>query len=270
MRQPSSTVFQAVLAVVGILAINGCATTSTAERDPRDPYEPFNRGVHRFNTAIDRGFAKPITKAYRAVAPKPVRTGVGNFLNNLTYPGTVVNAALQGKVRQAGRDGARFLLNTTLGLGGVLDPATAAGFELNDEDFGQTLGKWGVPSGAYVVLPLIGPSSVRDSFGTVLDRATDPSSYVDDSAVTLGLNFVQLLDRRSRVMDIERQLDGVFDQYAFVRNAWLQRREFQVRDGDVVEAPPDEEAEDIGESVPDDNESTSTPDATVSDPSPQN
>jgi phospholipid-binding lipoprotein MlaA len=243
MRHTTSSLLHAAL-IAGLAVIaTGCATAPTATRDARDPYESFNRGVYRFNDSIDRGFAKPVTKVYRAVAPKPVRTGVSNFLSNLTYPGTVVNAALQGKMRQAGQDSARFLLNTTLGLGGVLDPATAAGLEMNDEDFGQTLGKWGVNSGPYLVLPFLGPSSVRDSFGTVLDRATDPSNYLNDSSVSIGLNGLQLMDRRSRVMDLERQLEGVFDQYAFIRNAWLQRREFQVRDGDIVEAPPDEEPE---------------------------
>jgi phospholipid-binding lipoprotein MlaA len=266
MRHFHSSTFNAALVAVVCFIASGCAATGSATRDARDPYEPFNRGVYRFNDAIDRGFATPVTKAYRAVTPQPVRTGVTNFLSNLTYPGTVVNAALQGKVRQAGRDSARFLLNTTLGLGGVLDPATSAGLELNDEDFGQTLGKWGVPSGPYVVLPLLGPSSVRDSFGTVLDRGTDPSNYIDDTAVSVGLNFVQLLDRRSRIMDVERQLDGVFDRYAFIRNAWLQRREFQVRDGDVIEAPPEEETESIGNEESDPSTDPSGSDSTASDP----
>ncbi len=243
MRHTIRTLLPATLVAVLALSATGCVTVPEGARDSRDPYQSFNRSVYRFNDTVDRGFAKPLAQAYRAVAPKPVRTGVSNFLSNLTYPGTVVNAALQGKVRQAGRDGARFVLNSTLGLGGILDPATAAGLEQNDEDFGQTLGKWGVPSGPYVVLPFLGPSSVRDSFGTVLDRATDPSNYTDDSGVSIGLNAIQLVDRRSRIMDVERQLEGVFDPYAFIRNAWLQRREYQVRDGDVIEAPPEEETE---------------------------
>jgi phospholipid-binding lipoprotein MlaA len=270
MRQSNSKVFHTTLIAVACLVVSGCAATGSATRDARDPYEAFNRGVYRFNDAIDRGFAAPVTKAYRAVTPKPVRTGVSNFLSNLTYPGTIVNAALQGKVRQAGRDGARFLLNTTFGLGGLLDPATPAGLELNDEDFGQTLGKWGVPSGAYIVLPLLGPSSIRDSFGTVLDRGTDPSNYIDDTATSMGLNFVQLLDRRSRVMDIERQLDGVFDRYAFIRNAWLQRREYQVRDGDVIEAPPDEETEPIDHPSTVETAEPKGPDQTDNEPPPEN
>jgi phospholipid-binding lipoprotein MlaA len=229
----------AILALV--LTLSGCAYTAKLKPDPRDPWEPFNRTVFRANDAIDRSFAKPLAKGYRAVTPRVVRTGVSNFFDNLGYPTTIFNAALQGKGRQAGRHTARFLLNTTLGLAGIFDPASPAGFEKNDEDFGQTLGKWGVPAGPYLVLPLFGPSTVRDSFGRVVDRGTDPSSYVDDTATTVSVNLVQLVDGRARLLDLERQLDGVFDRYAFIRNAWLPRREYQVRDGDVVAAPPEDD-----------------------------
>jgi phospholipid-binding lipoprotein MlaA len=229
----------AALAVVFLAS--GCASTEALKPDPRDPWEGFNRGVYRVNDSIDRGFAKPLAKGYRAITPRVVRTGVSNFFDNLGYPTTVINAALQGKGKQAGRDTARFFLNTTLGLGGIFDPASAAGFEKNDEDFGQTLGKWGVPSGPYLMLPIFGPSTVRDSFGRIVDRGTDPSSYVDGN-ITVATSVIGLADGRARLLDLERQLDGVFDQYAFIRNAWLPRREYQVRDGDVVEAPPEDDA----------------------------
>jgi phospholipid-binding lipoprotein MlaA len=228
-------------ALILVLFASGCASTQALKPDPRDPWEGFNRTVYRVNDSIDRGFAKPLAKGYRAVTPRVVRTGVSNFFDNLGYPTTMINAALQGKGKQASRDTARFLLNTTLGLGGIFDPASAAGFEKNDEDFGQTLGKWGVPSGPYLMLPIFGPSTVRDGFGRIADRGTDPSSYASGD-ITVATGIIGLADGRARLLDLERQMDGVFDRYAFIRNAWLPRREYQVRDGDVVEAPPEDDA----------------------------
>ncbi len=240
-------------ALAALSLLGGCASVPDAKPDPRDPWMAYNRAAYAFNDSVDRGFAKPLAKAYRAVTPQPVRIGVSNFFANLTYPGTVVNAALQGKVAQSGRDGVRFLLNSTLGVAGIFDPATAAGLEANDEDFGQTLGTWGVRSGPYLVLPLLGPSSLRDSFGMVADRATDPSNYIDDTAVSLGLNFAQLVDRRAQLLAAERALSSAFDPYTFVRNAWLERREFQVRDGEVAVVSPEEDEPEATDEAADDD-----------------
>jgi phospholipid-binding lipoprotein MlaA len=251
-------------ALFALTLLSGCATVQDkAKPDPRDPWMAYNRAMYSFNDRVDRGFAKPLAKGYRAVTPKPVRSGVENFLSNLTYPGTIVNAALQGKLAQSGRDSLRFVLNSTLGIGGIFDPASAAGLEANDEDFGQTLGKWGVPSGPYLVLPLLGPSTARDAFGTVLDRATDPGNYVDETGVSAGLNVMQLVDRRARLLELDRTLSGTYDPYAFVRNAWLQRREFLVRDGNVDEAPPEDEpdSDDSGETEGEEGADAPAPDS---------
>jgi len=203
-----------------------------------------------------------------------VRTGVNNVFNNLNTVNTAFNDALQGKMRAAGRDSTRFLMNTVFGFGGLFDPATRAGLEFNDEDFGQTFGKWGMKSGPYLVLPILGPSSFRDTAGKLVDQFTYPVSYLEDDSTRFYIRLVSLLDTRTELLDIDAQIDRSYDKYAFVRNAWLQRREFQVTDGNVDEpsldleegVEPDEETP-AGEQPPGDtgepstSENTPPPDA---------
>jgi phospholipid-binding lipoprotein MlaA len=212
--------------------LSGCATLPAGHKpDPRDPWERFNRTTFVINDSIDRAFAKPVAKAYVKVVPRFVRIGVGNVFNNLNTINTVVNDVLQGKMRQAGRDSARFLLNSTVGLAGLLDPATDVGLELNDEDFGQTFGKWGMKSGPYLMLPLLGPTTTRDISGRFLDQFTYPVTYLGDESTRYIIRGVSLMDTRADLLDLDPQLDRAYDRYAFVRNAWLQRRDFQVTDG---------------------------------------
>jgi phospholipid-binding lipoprotein MlaA len=222
------------LFLMGLLALlAGCASTPSGKPDPRDPWERFNRASFKFNDALDRGFAHPVAKAYVKVTPRVVRTGISNALGNLNTVPTIINDALQGKMRQAGRDSARFLINSTLGLAGLFDPATSAGLENNDEDFGQTLGKWGVHSGPYVMLPLLGPSTVRDIFGRGVDQFTYPVNYLEDDSTRYVIRGIDFLDLRASLLDLDAQLERSYDKYAFVRNAWLQRREYKVKDGNV-------------------------------------
>jgi phospholipid-binding lipoprotein MlaA len=223
------------------LLLTGCAASGSAVRDPRDPFERVNRATFALNENLDRAFGKPITRAYRAVAPQAVRTGISNFMRNAGYPTVIINDVLQGKMDAGIRDTGRMLINSTLGLAGLLDPASAAGLELNDEDFGQTLGKWGVRPGAYLMLPILGPSSVRDGFGRVADELTDPRQHVDDTSIKWSLQALRQVDRRSRLMDAELILDRAADKYVIARSAYLQRREYLVRDGMVEEEPPPED-----------------------------
>jgi phospholipid-binding lipoprotein MlaA len=223
------------LFLLPVLLLAGCAA-APQKPDPRDPLERFNRSMFAFNDAVDRTVARPVAKAYVKVAPRFVRTGVSNVFNNLNTLGTAVNDVLQGKMKQAGRDSARFLMNSTLGLGGLFDPASAAGLELNDEDFGQTFGKWGMKPGPYLMLPLLGPSTFRDSFGKLADQFTYPVYWLEDDSTRLIIRGVSLLDMRADLLDLDEQLDQSYDRYAFVRNAWLSRREFQVKDGEVDDA----------------------------------
>jgi phospholipid-binding lipoprotein MlaA len=218
------------------LLLTGCATLPSGKADPRDPWERINRSSFAFNDALDRAIAKPVAKAYKKVMPQVIRTGVSNFMSNLDTVTTIVNDTLQGKLRQAGHDSARFLMNSTVGLAGLFDPASMAGLEANDEDFGQTLGKWGVKSGPYLMLPFFGPSTVRDSFGGLVDQYDYPVNYLEDDSTRLLIRGVNFLDMRTGLLDLDAQFERSYDKYAFMRNAWLQRREFQVTDGNVSDS----------------------------------
>jgi phospholipid-binding lipoprotein MlaA len=221
------------LALTGLLT--GCASLPSGERDPRDRFERTNRAIYKFNDALDRGVAKPVAKAYVKVTPAPVRTGFSNFFRNLTSPTTILNELLQLKVKGFATDTARLVLNTTLGIGGLFDPASQLGLSAGNEDFGQTLGRWGVPAGPYVVLPLLGPSTVRDTVGFVGDQFTDPKSYVKDDYAYWSLTALSLVDQRAELLGTDSVLARATDPYAFMRNAYLQRREFLVKDGAVPE-----------------------------------
>jgi phospholipid-binding lipoprotein MlaA len=221
-----------VLLLAGLM-LTGCATVPSGKSDPRDPWEGFNRASFKFNDSLDRAILRPVTKGYVKVTPRVIRTGISNALSNLETVTTIINDGLQGKLGQMGRDSARFLMNTTLGLGGLFDPASAAGLENNDEDFGQTLGKWGVKSGPYLMLPILGPSTLRDTFARIPDQFTDPVNYLEDDSTRYAIRAVDILDLRADLMSLDEQLARSYDRYAFVRNAYLQRREFKVMDGNV-------------------------------------
>jgi phospholipid-binding lipoprotein MlaA len=221
-----------LLALLGAGLLPACATLPPGERDPRDPYERFNRSTYRFNDALDRNVARPVATAYVKVTPAPVRSGAGNFFRNLGSPTVIVNNLLQAKPRAFFTDTLRLVINTTIGIGGLFDPATQLGLPAGEEDFGQTLGRWGVPSGPYVVLPLLGPSTVRDTAGFAADQFTDPKMYlVKDIWVSVGLTVAGLVDLRASLLGTDEVLANSFDPYVFMRNAYLQRREFQVTDG---------------------------------------
>lgn len=235
----------------GVLLLAGCASLPEGStRDSRDRFERFNRSMYAFNVAVDKVVAKPVAKVYVAVAPRPVRAGVSNFIANITYPVTIGNDLLQGKLGQFTQDSARLLVNTTFGVGGLFDPATRMGLQANDEDFGQTLGKWGLPQGSYLMLPLMGPSTLRDSVGTAGDYFLDPTNRIGKDEIRWGLTGLSLVDTRAILLDADAALARYRDPYAFVRNSYLQRREFQVTDGNLPE-PEIEETEieetDVGE-----------------------
>jgi phospholipid-binding lipoprotein MlaA len=207
--------------------------------------------MHAFNEDLDRAFVRPLARGYARVLPEPVQHGVSNVFFNARYPVTLVNNALQGKWTPAFSDVGRFILNTTVGIGGLFDPATAAGLDRHDEDFGQTLGKWGVPAGPYIVLPFLGPYTLRDGIGSFVDDFAEPRSYLEDDSTRYGLWAADKFDRRVRLLDADAVLERTGDSYAFIRSAYLQRREYLVRDGEV--AADDLEAE--LESVFDDEDS---------------
>jgi phospholipid-binding lipoprotein MlaA len=229
--------------LVLLTSLAGCATTSMGT--PGDPLERMNRGTHRFNNAIDRAVLQPVAVSYRDHVPARVRVGVNNFLENLAYPTTIVNNLLQGKVKDTLNDIGRFTVNSTIGLAGIFDPATRFGFARNDEDFGQTLGRWGVPAGPYFVLPFFGPSTMRDGPALIVDWQTDlrVGDQVDP-AVEWTLIGLSLVNRRAQFLEFDATWTSAYDPYAFIRDAWLQRREYRVRDGRVDDTSPLEGLED--------------------------
>lgn len=197
-----------------------------------DPYESFNRKVYKFNSAVDRAVLKPLARGYDKLLPDVVQRRIGNFFRNLTEPTVAINNLLQGKVHDAFAVTARFLANSTLGIGGLFDVASKAGVPRQQEDFGQTLAVWGAEPGPYLVLPFLGPRTVRDSFGLVADWYTDPVTYIDNEPVRYGLRGLYLVDTRWQLMDASRVLEqATDDEYLFVREAYLQRRNNLIRDG---------------------------------------
>jgi phospholipid-binding lipoprotein MlaA len=223
-----------LLALLCAGLLPACASLPSGERDPRDPFERFNRSMYRFNDTLDRNVARPVARGYVKITPAPVRTGIGNFFRNLNSVTVIVNDVLQLKPKEFFSETARLLVNSTIGIGGLFDPATQIGLPAGDEDFGQTLGRWGVNSGPYVVLPALGPSSVRDTVGLVGDQFTDPKYYlVEDMWVSAGLTVMALIDTRAGLLGTDHVLQEAFDPYVFMRNAYLQLRERQVQDGAV-------------------------------------
>jgi phospholipid-binding lipoprotein MlaA len=227
------------LCAIFAFSVSACVTLPpNSPRSPQDPWESWNRGVYKVNDKLDRAVAKPLARTYVRFVPNPIRIGVTNFFDNLNTPTVMVNDALQGKLLAAGNDLGRFLLNSTVGLAGLLDPATSVGMAHNNEDFGQTLGVWGVHPGPFVELPLLGPSDLRDAPAKVVDTYTNPRQYIKNNGVKYGLWGVDLVDRRASLLSLDDTLKNVYDPYAFVRDAYLQRRAYLVSDGKVTDDQP--------------------------------
>ncbi|MBD3633826.1 MAG: VacJ family lipoprotein [Methylophaga sp.] len=224
------TVFR--LGVVAlVLFMTGCATTNQSA-GVSDPLEGYNRAMYKFNDAVDTAVLKPVAKGYDAVVPDPISQGVSNFFSNLNDITVIINDLFQGKFYQAYRDTHRFVLNTTVGVAGIFDVASLSGFTKNNEDFGQTLGVWGAEPGAYVVLPFFGPRNVRDTFGLVGDMFTDPVMYVEGDDARLALVGTRVVDTRANLLKAEKVLDqAATDEYSYVRDAYMSRRQYLVFDG---------------------------------------
>lgn len=215
------------------------AANVQAQSADYDPWEGLNLKVHRFNETLDNAVVRPTANFYVRVVPSVARRGVSNFFSNINDVTVLVNNVLQLKLADAASDTGRIMLNTTLGIGGLVDVATPAGLEKNNEDFGQTLGKWGVGPGPYVVLPLFGPSTLRDSLGLGADTFTNPVNHYDEPAVRNSAFALQLLDRRVAALAADSLMMG--DPYIFIREAYLQQREYLVTDGQIQDQWDDDE-----------------------------
>lgn len=224
----------------------GCATIpADSGSDPRDPYETFNRHVTEFNDRVDRAILKPVAQAYTAVLPQGVRDCIGNIFANIADVPIALNNLLQGKPAEAVSDICRVAVNSTVGVLGCFDVASRMGLEKHNEDFGQTLGRWGMEPGPFLVLPLLGPSTIRDTLGRGVDMAyTDPVGYVETIRVRNSLTGTRVVDTRASLLDAEKIIErAALDRYLFIRNAYLQRRRSLVYDGDPPRMQDPEEEE---------------------------
>ena len=259
-RWGSTAVMVLAMVLAACVGLSGCATTAkmgagdsassaaSAGATGPDPWENWNRKVYGFNDAVDRAVLKPVAEAYQKIVPSLVRTGISNVLGNLGDVWSAANHLLQGKVISGLDMGMRVLTNTLFGLGGLLDPATEMGLERRSEDFGQTLGRWGVPSGPYLVLPLLGPSTVRDGAALVVDRQGSVARLPPTEAGSYSLTALELINLRANLLSTTQLLDQVaLDKYSFIRDGFLARRLDQVHDG---AAPAGAGSDDPGDSAP--------------------
>jgi len=232
-----------IVPVILISAIVGaCAgptsianSVNAVEHSKSDPWEPLNRGIYTFNHGVDKATLKPVAKGYRKVLPVFVRRGVRNFFANLRTPLTIVNQALQGKGRAALSDTGRLLLNSTVGIGGLFDPATSAGLEEHNEDFGQTLATWGVPDGPFVMIPLLGPRTLRDAVTIPLNLFSHPLYHYENTSVKDKLWGLAAINVRARLLAADTLLEDSFDPYMTIRDAYQQNRQYLIYDGEPPE-----------------------------------
>lgn len=226
------------VALLAVALLQGCA--SVPSPDARDPMESWNRGVYGFNDALDRAVVKPVATVYRGVLPQWMRSGVGNFFNNLEDVWSIVNNALQFRGRDTGDSIGRVMVNTTIGIVGLLDVASELNIERHTADFGLTLGRWGVGAGPYVVLPLLGPTTMRGVVALPVDWKGNLVNQVADEATRYGLVGLDLVDTRAKYLQAGSVVEeAALDQYSFIRDSYLQRQRNRVYDGN----PPDEDTE---------------------------
>ena len=229
------------LLFVVLVALGGCSTIQVARGGAGqrlDPWENWNRKVFAFNEGLDEKVLKPIATGYAKVVPQFVRRSVDNFFANIADAWSAVNNVLQGKGEPAFQDVVRFTTNTVIGFLGVLDVASEFGLEHHYEDFGQTLGRWGFGAGAYVVWPLLGPSTVRDSIALPLDRSASPALLINDGRLQGGITVLQIINTRANLLGASKVIDDIaLDKYTFLRDAYLQRRRSLIFDGDAPDTP---------------------------------
>lgn len=243
----------ALLAISLTVMLSGCAT-APGRTTNADPLQGFNRGVYKFNDVVDRATFKPAAKAYQKVTPHWFRTGVSNFFSNLGTPWTIVNELLQGKPTLMAEQTGRFVVNSVAGIGGLFDVASKINLPAHNEDFGQTLAVWGVPSGPYLMLPLLGPANIRDGLGRIPDYFGRPLHYAHlHWKIETGITVLNVVEARESLLSVEGVLQKAYDPYGVIRDVWVQQREFQIFDGNPPQQPLEDESMDT-----DDNTDTTT------------
>jgi len=231
------TLVRTGLLLAAAAAMTACASSEQLSNSDADPWEAPNRGIYKFNDTLDRAIMKPVAMGYRWIMPSFAERAVTTFSRNLRTPSSALNNFLQGKPRQGISDVTRFLFNSTIGVVGLIDVASAGGLELYEEDFGQTLAVWGVPDGPYVYIPLLGPFTLRDAVALPVNIYTDLLIHYDNSSVRDRLYALRLIDLRARLLTVDKLLEDSKDPYITIRESYLQNRIYQIYDGD----PPDDD-----------------------------
>ena len=233
------------LAATAWLAMTPIAALAAEDNNNVDPLEPVNRKIYAFNDTVDRYFFRPVAKGYNFVLPQPVRNGVGNFFDHWTYPVTIVNGFLQGKFRQGTEDTVRFVFNTTFGLLGIFDPATAGGLPKHTEDFGLTFARWGIPQGPYVVIPVLGPYTARSGIGILGNIQVNPVVQIDNSSARTKLIIAWFIESRAALIGPDETVQDAYDPYLFMRDAYLQNRDYLLNGSPEDDAFFEEDFEDF-------------------------
>ncbi len=233
-----STRLQAALAILLAAFLTGCASTAAPleDRHPDDPWEPFNRSVYAFNSGVDKAVLRPVAQGYVRVTPEPARSGIGNFFRNLKSPVIFLNLLLQGEFSDMEDEFQRFFVNTVYGVGGLFDVASAGDIEKHDADFGQTLATWGWHDSRFVMLPFLGPSTVRDTVGRGADTLPDETWRLAVNQGAVGLLALNIVHMRAGLLPLDRELAEAYDEYALVRDGWMQRRNHFIH-GEQAQTP---------------------------------
>lgn len=239
MQHTKYRLLRAALCMIIVTMFAGCAgnipPAAKEDRAPSDPWEPLNRRIHNFNQGVDKISFKPLAKGYQRVLPETMQRGVSNFSKNLLGPLFIINNFLQGKFRRGFSETGRFLANSTFGILGLVDVGADLGMETYREDFGQTLAVWGVPDGPYVVVPILGPRTLRDATMIPLNFAADPVFYLDSDTARWSIYAVRAVDLRARLFTVDALIEDSIDRYLTIRESYLQRREFLIYDGEPPE-----------------------------------
>lgn len=235
--------FRLILLGMLLVSLSGCATPAgNRSPDPQDPWEGFNRSIYSFNEGLDRAVIKPVAKGYDAIVPTPVNTIVTNAFANIDDLMIAVNNLLQGKFKASASDLGRVVLNSTLGIGGLIDVATGMTLEKHEEDFGQTFARWGLAQGPYVILPVFGRATVLDTFGFAADVPMRPISWIEADVVRLSATGLQVIDARADLLSAEKIVEaGAIDKYSYMRGQYLQWRQYLIHDGNPPREKEDEE-----------------------------
>jgi len=224
-----------ILIIFTLILLSGCSYQNELTNDPKDPLENRNRSIYAFNENMDEAILEPAADGYNYITPNFLQRGFNNFFGNVNYPITIINQLLQGNLEELLQDTLRFTINTTIGVFGLFDPASSIGLPEHDEDFGQTLAVWGVQEGPYLMLPFFGPKTLRSLAGDFTDVLFNPLLNIDDTNLKIKTNLINILQDRSDLSTLEEELDNSFDSYQFIKDSYIQNRNYKINNGDITD-----------------------------------